>query len=67
MHYTLDGSEPTARSPSFGDVLDLYTPATVTVAPFRGDVAYQASETFQLVPNLALAKPVTYATPPAPQ
>ncbi|MGH8145042.1 MAG: family 20 glycosylhydrolase, partial [Rhodanobacteraceae bacterium] len=67
LHYTLDGSEPTTSSPSFGDVLDLYTPATVTVAPFRGKVQYQASQTFRLVKNLALGKPVTYATPPAPQ
>ncbi|HEX7339281.1 MAG TPA: family 20 glycosylhydrolase [Rhodanobacteraceae bacterium] len=65
LHYTLDGSQPTVHSPSFGDVLDLYQPATVTVAPFRGDVQYQASETFQLVPNLALGKPVHYAAPPS--
>lgn len=67
LHYTLDGREPTAASPSFGDVLDLYAPATVTVAPFRGDVPYQASRTFGLVANLALGKPVSYANPPAAQ
>ncbi|MGH8183596.1 MAG: glycoside hydrolase family 20 protein [Rhodanobacteraceae bacterium] len=67
LHYTLDGSQPTAQSPSFGDVLDLYAPATLTVAPFRGDVQYQASQVFKMVPNLALGDPVTYATPPAAQ
>ena len=67
MHYTMDGGQPTARSPSFGDVLDLYAPATVTVAPFRGDVQYQASQTFRIVKNAALGAPVTFATPPAPQ
>ncbi|TAN04869.1 MAG: hypothetical protein EPN36_07480 [Rhodanobacteraceae bacterium] len=65
LHYTLDGSQPTAGSPSFGDVLDLYAPATLTVAPFRGDVQYQASQTFKMVPNLALGDPVTFATPPS--
>jgi hexosaminidase len=63
LHYTTDGSEPTATSPSFGDVLDLYAPATVTFAPFRGSVQYQASQAFRMVPNLALADPVTFATP----
>jgi hexosaminidase len=65
LHYTTDGSQPTAASPSFGDVLDLYAPATVTVAPFRGSVPYQASETFRMGPNLALGDSVSYATPPA--
>ena len=65
LHYTTDGSQPTVTSPSFGDVLDLYAPATITAAPFRGDVQYQASETFKLVPNLALGDSVSFATPPA--
>ena len=67
LHYTLNGSQPTARSPSFGDVLDLYAHATVTVAPFRGDVQYQASQSFHIIKNAALGMPVTFATPPAPQ
>jgi hexosaminidase len=65
LHYTTDGSEPTSASPSFGDVLDLYAPATVTVAPFRGGVQYQASQQFHIVQNLALGDPVTFATPPS--
>ncbi|MGN6790210.1 MAG: discoidin domain-containing protein, partial [Rhodanobacteraceae bacterium] len=65
LHYTTDGSEPTAASPSFEDVLDLYASATITFAPFRGSVQYQASQAFQTVPNLALGDPVTFATPPA--
>ncbi|MBU6478160.1 MAG: family 20 glycosylhydrolase, partial [Xanthomonadaceae bacterium] len=64
LRYTTDGSQPTAASPSFGDVLDLYAPATITVAPFRGSVQYQASQTFKLVPNLALGDSVTFATQP---
>jgi len=65
LRYTTDTSQPTATSPSFGDVLDLYAPATITVAPFRNDVQYQASQTFQIVQNLALGDTVTFATPPA--
>ena len=65
LRYTTDASQPTAASPSFGDVLDLYAPATITVAPFRGDVQYQASESFRMVQNLALGDTVTFATPPA--
>jgi hexosaminidase len=65
LHYTTDGSQPTATSPSFGDVLDLYAPATLTFAPFRGSLQYQASQTFRMVPNLALGDSVSYATPPA--
>jgi hexosaminidase len=64
LHYTTDGSQPTARSPSFGDVLDLYAPATLAIAPFRGDTQYHAPTPFRIVPNLALGKPVTYAMPP---
>ncbi len=65
LHYTMDGSEPTAASPSFEDVLDLYAPATLKVAPFRGNVQYQAGETFRMVPNLALGDSVIFAAPPA--
>ncbi|HVU81946.1 MAG TPA: family 20 glycosylhydrolase, partial [Rhodanobacteraceae bacterium] len=65
LHYTTDGSEPTSASPSFGDLLDLYAPATLTVAPFRGSVQYQASQQFHMVQNLALGDPVTFATPPS--
>ncbi len=60
LHYTLDGSQPTVDSPSFTDVLDLYQPAKVTIAPFRGDVQYQASTTFDLVKNLALGARVRF-------
>jgi hexosaminidase len=65
LHYTLDGSEPSASSPSFGDVLDLYAPATLTFAPFRGSVQYQAGRTIRIVRNLALGDPVSFATPPS--
>ncbi|MGH8184866.1 MAG: glycoside hydrolase family 20 protein [Rhodanobacteraceae bacterium] len=65
MHYTTNGSEPNARSPWFGDVLDLYAPTTIAVAPFRGDWQYADSRTFRFVHNLALGDPVSFATLPA--
>ena len=64
LHYTTDGSEPTAQSPAFDDVLDLYAPTTLKVAPFRGNVQYLPGETFSPVDNKALGKPVTYLNPP---
>lgn len=64
LHYTLDGSRPTAHSPAFTDLLDLYRPATVTVAPFVGAVQYQAAETFKLVSSLALGDEVKVAGRP---
>lgn len=64
LHYTLDGRQPTAHSPSFEDVLDLYRPATVTVAPFIGDVPYEAAQRFHLLRHLALGDPVSFVKPP---
>lgn len=64
LHYTTDGSQPTVKSPWFRDVLDLYRPAKVTVAPFRGGVQYQASETFDFVSTLARGDKVTAAVAP---
>jgi hexosaminidase len=66
LHYTVDGSEPTAQSPAFGDVLDRYTPATLKITPFRHGVPYLPSKVFQSVDNKALGKPVTYLTAPDP-
>lgn len=65
LHYTLDGSQPTLESPWFEDVLDLYAPATVRIAPFRGARESQASHVVRLVQNLALGDSVTFAAPPA--
>jgi hexosaminidase len=67
LHYTVDGSEPTAQSPTFGDVLDRYTPATLKIAPFRHGVPYLASRSFRTVDNEALGKPVSYLAAPDPR
>jgi hexosaminidase len=66
LHYTVDGSEPTAQSPAFGDVLDRYVPATLKIAPFRHGVPYLPSQTFRSVDNKALGKPINYLTAPDP-
>ena len=67
LHYTVDGSEPTAQSPTFGDVLDRYEPSAIRVAPFRRGVPYLASQAFQITPNKALGKPVSYLVAPDPR
>jgi hexosaminidase len=67
LRYTLDGSEPTAQSPAFGDVLDRYAPATIKVAPFRHGVPYLASQAFVIADNRALGKPVSYRMAPDPR
>ncbi|NUR23925.1 family 20 glycosylhydrolase [Frateuria sp.] len=67
LRYTLDGSEPTAQSPAFGDVLDRYAPGTIRVAPFRHGVPYLPSQTFEIVDNRALGKPVSYRIAPDPR
>lgn len=64
LHYTVDGSEPTAQSPAFGDVLDRYTAATLKVTPYRHGVPYLTPRTFRVVDNQALGKPITYLTAP---
>jgi hexosaminidase len=66
-HYTVDGTDPTVNSPSFGDTLTIKTPGTVKIAPFRHSVAYDQAKRFTLVNHLALGKPITFSNPVAPQ
>ncbi len=65
IHYTLDGSEPTAASPSFTDALAIAAPVTVRVAPFRGDRQYLVPRSFEVAAHLALGRPITYEPQPA--
>ncbi|HEX7340279.1 MAG TPA: family 20 glycosylhydrolase [Rhodanobacteraceae bacterium] len=65
MHYTTDGTDPTAKSPSFRDVLDFYQPQTVRVAPFRNGVQVSDVHVIKVVANKALGDDVTYATKPS--
>ena len=63
LHYTSDGTEPTAKSASFTDSLRIKEPGVVKVAPFRKDRQYKASQPFTLFANKALGKPVKYVSP----
>jgi len=65
-HYTTDGTEPTAQSPSFDDVVDVKQVGTVKVAPFRNGLHYDNASSFVLVNNLAQGHPITFAQPSSP-
>jgi len=66
-HYTLDGSEPTIKSPSFDDTLTIKKASIVKVTPFLHGVPYDKASSFTLVDNLAFGKPITFSNPVAPQ
>lgn len=66
-HYTLDGREPTQRSPSFNDSVEIKQAGTLKVAPFRNGLRYDDAASFTLVDDLALGKPLTLLQPVAPQ
>lgn len=63
-HYTLNGSEPTARSPAFLDSVDIKHPGVVKVAPFRHGQAYDHPLTFTLIGQLALGQSIQLAQAP---
>ncbi|MGC1547144.1 MAG: family 20 glycosylhydrolase [Rhodanobacter sp.] len=62
-HYTIDGTEPNAQSPSFADVLDVSQAGTLKVAPFRKGLRYDNASSFMLVDNRAKGHPITFAQP----
>jgi len=66
-HYTLDGSTPTAKSPSFTDAVTLHHAGTLQVVPFRKGLRYDNPTSFTLVDNLATGKPLSLAQPPSPK
>ena len=66
-HYTLDGSTPTANSPSFTDAVTLHRAGTLKVAPFRHGLRYDDPTGFALVDNLATGKPLSLARPVSPK
>ena len=66
-HYTIDGTEPTAQSPSFTDVLDVSRASTLKVAPFRHGLRYDNASTITLVDNRAKGHPITFAQPASPE
>ncbi len=63
-HYTVNGGEPDARSPGFLDSVDIRRPGIVKVAPYRDGRAYDHPQTFTLIGQLALGKPIRLGAPP---
>ncbi|GLQ98918.1 glycoside hydrolase family 20 protein [Dyella mobilis] len=57
-HYTTDGSEPSAQSPSFGDAVDIKQPGTLKVIPFRHGLRYDNATSFMLVNSEAMGHPI---------
>ncbi|MBD8880439.1 family 20 glycosylhydrolase [Rhodanobacter sp. 7MK24] len=64
-HYTLDGSVPTASSPSFTDSVTLHHAGTLQVVPFRKGLRYDNPARFTLVDNLATGTPLSLVQPPS--
>ncbi|GAB2534960.1 glycoside hydrolase family 20 protein [Rhodanobacter koreensis] len=62
-HYTTNGREPTAQSPSFGDTVDIRQAGTLKVAPFRRGLRYDNASSFMLKDSLALGRPITFTKP----
>ena len=62
-HYTVDGSEPTAQSPSFDDTLMLKQPGTLQVVPFRDGLRYDNATRMNLMSNLAQGRPIHFVRP----
>lgn len=48
IRYTTDGSEPTAKSPAYGEPLSLALPATISANAFADGLALAAPRTFAL-------------------
>ncbi len=63
FRYTTDGSEPSLRSRSFTDLLDVSRPALIKVAPFRNGRQVDLSKQFALTANAAIGGSVKYANP----
>ncbi|MFC5741631.1 family 20 glycosylhydrolase [Dyella tabacisoli] len=66
-HYTINGDTPDQTSLAFTDELNIRTPGVLKIAPFRHDRPYEHAHSFTLVQNLALGKPIRFATPPHPR
>lgn len=64
-HYTTDGSEPTAASPSFTDAIDIKQPGTLRVAPFRHGRAYDHPKAFQLERSAAFGAKAAFDPAPS--
>jgi len=63
LHFTTDGREPSARSPSFEDSIRIDRPMTLKAAPFRSSRRYADSRAFRVIENKALGTKVHYMHP----
>jgi hexosaminidase len=63
-HYTEDGADPVATSPSFGDEVDIHQAGTLKVVPYRNGLRYDNATSFTLVHNLAAGHAITLAQAP---
>jgi hexosaminidase len=48
IRYTLNGSEPTARSPVYKDVLEVKAPATIKAATFLNELPLSSSVSLRI-------------------
>jgi hexosaminidase len=64
-HYTVNGAEPTAHSPSFDTQVSITKAGTVQVTPFRKGLRYDNAMRFTLVDNLASGHTISFVNPPS--
>ena len=62
-HYTTNGTEPGAQSPSFDDQVEVKQAGTLQVVPFRHGMQYDNPINFTLTNNRAAGKPISFAQP----
>jgi hexosaminidase len=62
-HYSINGGEPGAQSPSFDDQVEIKQAGTLQVVPFRHGLPYDNPIDFTLVSNRAAGKPISFAQP----
>jgi hexosaminidase len=64
-HYTVNGAEPMAHSPSFDTEVGIAKAGTIQVVPFRKGLRYDNAVRFTLVGNLAAGHAVSFVHPPS--
>jgi sialate O-acetylesterase len=62
IHFTLDGSDPTAQSPLFGDTITMKTSGTLKARAFRDNIGSTLIASCDVVMHAATGKKVVYTT-----
>ncbi|RDS83743.1 hypothetical protein DWU98_05350 [Dyella monticola] len=62
-HYTINGADPTERSPSFSDEVNIERAGTLKVVPYRRGLRYDNATLFTLANNLASGHSISFAQP----